>query len=187
MKNSWHSQKVLRNCETVHFLADYSHNMSESDKKWACEYCTYENFPSALKCTMCRAPRPFVKEDIYHIRVNNKKSEDKISPTRDPVATSVDGVSKCVQCTFINSNVCLVCGFPSVSAHSLHEHIKPLRISPNSDMAQTLQLSKNCSPPASVTNLENSRRSSQSKWICQVGNLLNLTNNLLILLIVRHV
>nr|4S1Z_F Chain F, Ubiquitin thioesterase ZRANB1 [Bos taurus]4S1Z_G Chain G, Ubiquitin thioesterase ZRANB1 [Bos taurus]4S1Z_H Chain H, Ubiquitin thioesterase ZRANB1 [Bos taurus]4S1Z_I Chain I, Ubiquitin thioesterase ZRANB1 [Bos taurus]4S1Z_J Chain J, Ubiquitin thioesterase ZRANB1 [Bos taurus] len=31
---------------------------SERGIKWACEYCTYENWPSAIKCTMCRAQRP---------------------------------------------------------------------------------------------------------------------------------
>lgn len=39
--------------------------MSESEKKWACEYCTYENYPSAIKCTMCRGARPF--ENIYQL------------------------------------------------------------------------------------------------------------------------
>lgn len=32
--------------------------MTELVAKWACEYCTYENWPSAIKCTMCRAHRP---------------------------------------------------------------------------------------------------------------------------------
>ncbi|KAL7869763.1 hypothetical protein AOLI_G00137510 [Acnodon oligacanthus] len=32
--------------------------MTELGMKWACEYCTYENWPSAIKCTMCRAQRP---------------------------------------------------------------------------------------------------------------------------------
>ncbi|XP_048865353.1 ubiquitin thioesterase ZRANB1-like [Brienomyrus brachyistius] len=32
--------------------------MTEPGSKWACEYCTYENWPSAIKCTMCRAARP---------------------------------------------------------------------------------------------------------------------------------
>ncbi|NP_001084698.1 ubiquitin thioesterase zranb1-B [Xenopus laevis] len=32
--------------------------MTEDGIKWACEYCTFENWPSAIKCTMCRAPRP---------------------------------------------------------------------------------------------------------------------------------
>ncbi|XP_014010193.1 ubiquitin thioesterase Zranb1 [Salmo salar] len=32
--------------------------MTELGTKWACEYCTFENWPSAIKCTMCRAQRP---------------------------------------------------------------------------------------------------------------------------------
>ncbi|KAI5606702.1 ubiquitin thioesterase ZRANB1, partial [Silurus asotus] len=32
--------------------------MTDPHVKWACEYCTYENWPSAIKCTMCRAQRP---------------------------------------------------------------------------------------------------------------------------------
>ncbi|XP_035256294.1 ubiquitin thioesterase ZRANB1-like isoform X2 [Anguilla rostrata] len=32
--------------------------MTEPGGKWSCEYCTYENWPSAIKCTMCRAPKP---------------------------------------------------------------------------------------------------------------------------------
>ncbi|XP_066521971.1 ubiquitin thioesterase ZRANB1 isoform X2 [Hoplias malabaricus] len=32
--------------------------MTELGVKWACEYCTYENWQSAIKCTMCRAQRP---------------------------------------------------------------------------------------------------------------------------------
>ncbi|XP_024283387.1 ubiquitin thioesterase ZRANB1 [Oncorhynchus tshawytscha] len=32
--------------------------MTELGAKWACEYCTFENWPSAIKCTMCRAQRP---------------------------------------------------------------------------------------------------------------------------------
>ncbi|XP_073451759.1 ubiquitin thioesterase ZRANB1 [Aquarana catesbeiana] len=32
--------------------------MTEHGIKWSCEYCTYENWPSAIKCTMCRAQRP---------------------------------------------------------------------------------------------------------------------------------
>uniref|UniRef100_G3VT53 Ubiquitin thioesterase ZRANB1 n=1 Tax=Sarcophilus harrisii TaxID=9305 RepID=G3VT53_SARHA len=42
--------------------------MSERGIKWACEYCTYENWPSAIKCTMCRAQRPsgtIITEDPF--------------------------------------------------------------------------------------------------------------------------
>nr|XP_020460775.1 ubiquitin thioesterase ZRANB1 [Monopterus albus]XP_020460776.1 ubiquitin thioesterase ZRANB1 [Monopterus albus] len=31
--------------------------MTDQKVKWACDYCTYENWPSAIKCTMCRAQR----------------------------------------------------------------------------------------------------------------------------------
>ncbi|XP_044301508.1 ubiquitin thioesterase ZRANB1 [Varanus komodoensis] len=42
--------------------------MTERGMKWACEYCTYENWPSAIKCTMCRAQRPsgtIITEDPF--------------------------------------------------------------------------------------------------------------------------
>ena len=32
--------------------------MTELGAKWACDYCTFENWPSAIKCTMCRAQSP---------------------------------------------------------------------------------------------------------------------------------
>ena len=31
---------------------------NEQNIKWACRNCTYENWPSAIKCTLCYAPRP---------------------------------------------------------------------------------------------------------------------------------
>ncbi|XP_067565197.1 ubiquitin thioesterase ZRANB1 isoform X1 [Pseudorca crassidens] len=55
-----------------YFLPDITHfkkcTMSERGIKWACEYCTYENWPSAIKCTMCRAQRPsgtIITEDPF--------------------------------------------------------------------------------------------------------------------------
>ncbi|XP_054622861.1 ubiquitin thioesterase Zranb1 [Dunckerocampus dactyliophorus] len=50
--------------------------MTDQRDKWACDYCTYENWPSATKCTMCRAQRsraPIITEEPY-----------KSSPDRDP-------------------------------------------------------------------------------------------------------
>ncbi|KAK0146033.1 Ubiquitin thioesterase Zranb1 [Merluccius polli] len=32
--------------------------MTDQRMKWVCDYCTYENWPSAIKCTMCHAQRP---------------------------------------------------------------------------------------------------------------------------------
>ncbi len=42
--------------------------MTELCVKWSCEYCTYENWPSAIKCTMCRAQRPsgtIITEELF--------------------------------------------------------------------------------------------------------------------------
>ncbi|KAM4852057.1 ubiquitin thioesterase ZRANB1 isoform 3-T4 [Thomomys bottae] len=57
---------------TSYFLPDITClkkcTMSERGIKWACEYCTYENWPSAIKCTMCRAQRPsgtIITEDPF--------------------------------------------------------------------------------------------------------------------------
>ena len=40
------------------------------ERKWLCEYCTYENWPSCTKCTMCRGSRPLrviatTQQNIY--------------------------------------------------------------------------------------------------------------------------
>ncbi|XP_017057472.1 ubiquitin thioesterase trabid [Drosophila ficusphila] len=36
-------------------------------QKWKCEICTYENYPSSLKCTMCQASKPLLNEDIFRL------------------------------------------------------------------------------------------------------------------------
>ncbi|KAI7796913.1 ubiquitin thioesterase ZRANB1 isoform X2 [Triplophysa rosa] len=42
--------------------------MTDVCVKWSCEYCTYENWQSAIKCTMCRAQRPtgsIITEEVF--------------------------------------------------------------------------------------------------------------------------
>ncbi|XP_018579145.1 ubiquitin thioesterase trabid isoform X1 [Anoplophora glabripennis] len=148
--------------------------MSESEPKWACEYCTYENYPSSLKCTMCRGPKPFISEDIYRLHGDKINVDENFSSTIGSAAGPLENKSKCPKrpteyCTYINSsNICIYCGSTPVSANTLHEHIQPLKISQHSDLAQSLSQPRNNSPPASLTNLENSRRTSQAKWICSM-------------------
>ncbi|NWY63531.1 ZRAN1 thioesterase, partial [Erithacus rubecula] len=58
--------------------------MTERGMKWACEYCTYENWPSAIKCTMCRAQRPsgtIITEDPF------KSGSSDIGRDWDPAST----------------------------------------------------------------------------------------------------
>ncbi|XP_037058338.1 ubiquitin thioesterase Zranb1-like [Peromyscus leucopus] len=71
-----------------YFLPDITHfkkyTMSEHGIKWACEYCTYENWPSAIKCTMCRAQRPsgtIITEDPF------KSGSSDVGRDWDPSST----------------------------------------------------------------------------------------------------
>ncbi|NXA34540.1 ZRAN1 thioesterase, partial [Eudromia elegans] len=67
--------------------------MTERGLKWACEYCTYENWPSAIKCTMCRAQRPsgtIITEDPF------KSGSSDIGRDWDP--TSTEGGSSPLIC-----------------------------------------------------------------------------------------
>ncbi|KAF5303481.1 hypothetical protein FQA39_LY09944 [Lamprigera yunnana] len=146
--------------------------MSDANKaKWSCEYCTYENFPSSQKCTMCRGPRPFHSEDIYRLH-----GCDSISNAMQPglAASSCEnkkGKWLCEICTYLNPSkeqICNQCSTPApLSSNTLHEHIQPLKITQISDIAQSLSRSRTNSPPTSLTNIENSRRTSTSqKWMC---------------------
>ncbi|KAH1167302.1 ubiquitin thioesterase ZRANB1 [Mauremys mutica] len=67
--------------------------MTERGIKWACEYCTYENWPSAIKCTMCRAQRPsgtIITEDPF------KSGSSEVGRDWDP--TSIEGGSSPLIC-----------------------------------------------------------------------------------------
>lgn len=150
--------------------------MSEpSETKWSCEYCTYENFPSSLKCTMCRGPRPFVSEDIYRLHGSERSLSNTNLPglAAGPCENKVNrGKWSCEICMYVNQSkdqLCSQCSNPAPSSpNTLHEHIQPLRITQNSDIAQSLSRSRTNSPPTSLTNIENSRRTTQ-KWMCTVS------------------
>ena len=48
-------------------------------KKWICEYCTFSNWPSSLKCSMCRGKKParlIGSENIYSA-VNNTNNQQQ--------------------------------------------------------------------------------------------------------------
>lgn len=142
-------------------------------QKWICEYCTYANYPSALKCTMCRGPKPYTSEYIYKLHGGEDKHQNVISTGLAAASLqenkSIGNKWRCELCTFLNTlrdQTCVQCGSP-VTANNLHDYIQPLRISQNSDVAQSLSGSRNTSPPASITNMENSRRNNaQAKWSC---------------------
>ncbi|XP_029466473.1 ubiquitin thioesterase ZRANB1 [Rhinatrema bivittatum] len=64
--------------------------MTEHGIKWACEYCTYENWPSAIKCTMCRAQKPsgaIITEEPF------KSSSSDVGRDWDPSSMESGGSS----------------------------------------------------------------------------------------------
>ncbi|XP_035774996.1 ubiquitin thioesterase trabid-like [Anopheles albimanus] len=108
---------------------------SQQHPKWACEYCTYENFPLSLKCTMCMAPKPLLNEDIFRLSPTQQLSTTKRSNPHlasDALTTSTStstvkplslvspgeleanpaGLWPCSGCTYLNpsqSRRCLQC------------------------------------------------------------------------------
>lgn len=144
--------------------------MSDNDAKWSCEYCTYENYPSSIKCTMCRGPKPFVSEDIYRLHGSDEKL------TAGPCDNKNKRKWTCDNCSTSNSSkehICQNCGATQSLALNLPEHMQLLKINTQqpSDLAQSLSRVRNTTntSPPSVANLENSRRS-QGKWICVVSS-----------------
>lgn len=81
--------------------------MSEPGTKWTCEYCTYENYPSSTKCTMCRGARPYVSEDIYQLRGRDERCPSNASLSGLAAAACENkprrgGKWACEACTFVN-------------------------------------------------------------------------------------
>ncbi|KAL3269279.1 hypothetical protein HHI36_008356 [Cryptolaemus montrouzieri] len=139
--------------------------MSEKEKKWSCEYCTYENFPSALKCTMCRGPRPFVSENIYSLHNEDNAYNLAAGPC---VNKAKRNKWQCETCAFKNlstEQICGQCGASFLGASNVHEQFQTLKIMPHSDLAQSLSHPCNNSPPLSLTNEENTRKILE-KWSC---------------------
>ncbi|XP_071871871.1 ubiquitin thioesterase trabid isoform X2 [Bombus fervidus] len=126
--------------------------LEEQESKWTCEYCTYENWPSSLKCTMCRGAKPLLGEDIYRLRDPSPQRSGSnvasgpvthLSPT-DSYNLSCQNVPlgkwSCAMCTYLNyqnTTRCVQCGNRkptglNQSIHSvasnLHEHLAPLRL-----------------------------------------------------------
>ncbi|PSN44204.1 Ubiquitin thioesterase trabid [Blattella germanica] len=120
--------------------------------KWSCEYCTYENWPSSLKCTMCRGSKPLLGEDIYRLRDESPPSsliEGSASGTseHDTPRSGSNGKWECRACTYLNwprATHCAECRTPrnvTVTGTNLHEHLQPLRIGQQSDTATVMTAS----------------------------------------------
>ncbi|XP_039291537.1 ubiquitin thioesterase trabid [Nilaparvata lugens] len=109
-----------------------------SVQKWTCEYCTFANFPSALKCTMCRGAKPLLNENIFRLRDEGSASSGS-SAYEWPTAAE--------ECS--NSR-------PTNDATDLlQEGLKPLRISDHSDAVPSAASSVDSKWSCSVCTYEN--------------------------------
>lgn len=123
---------------------------------------------------MCRGPRPFHCEDIYRLHVNDEKTVSNSTLPGLAASSCENKANRCKwsgeTCMYSNSSkdqICIQCGTSCpLSPNTLHEHIQPLRITQKSDIAQSLSRSRTNSPPTSLTNIENSRRTNTQKWMC---------------------
>ncbi|THD22483.1 Ubiquitin thioesterase trabid [Fasciola hepatica] len=76
-----------------------------SGTKWRCVLCTYENWPAAVKCTLCRSPRTTsrIEEDMQRMQVSSQETEDLDPPGHACVPTETDQrLIKCASCTYLN-------------------------------------------------------------------------------------
>lgn len=135
-----------------------SNQCEQTEGKWNCEYCTYENWPSSLKCTMCRGAKPLFGEDIYRLRdpspqrsssnvasgpvpqISQSTESCNLSPQNYSQNLPSGGKWSCDLCTYLNyqnTNRCSQCGHKKPAnqtqsilntASNLHEQLAPLRL-----------------------------------------------------------
>ncbi|XP_072312186.1 ubiquitin thioesterase ZRANB1-like [Eucyclogobius newberryi] len=143
--------------------------------KWPCDYCTYENWPSAVKCTMCRAPRPppVIREDPFATRPDPDPDSDLsraetgtagllICPDssarpRVPPSGANELANKwsCLTCTFLNWPRAIRC------TQCSRRRSKPA--GPASESAQTCSAASGSHSPIEE---HNDRNRLNAQWTC---------------------
>jgi len=107
-------------------------------KKWMCDYCTYSNWPSSAKCTMCRGNKPVSgtenifsavnnsnnQRDIYKLSGGRREASYPPSPPLSLPDTDHTGKWVCAACTYYN--------YPRASACTICRTPRPRRVSPGS-------------------------------------------------------
>jgi len=131
---------------------------SNEDKKWQCEYCTFENWPNAHKCTMCRASKPVTLisgQDIYRLNYQEER-RSSVSPAPMPSpktpTDNIDAVTKkwsCPCCTYFNFPRSLRCTQCLNPRHGFTRKVSGSPLSPSPRLSPSLGLS---TPPSSNSN-----------------------------------
>jgi len=120
-----------------------------SKKKWICEYCTYSNWQSSMKCTMCRGKKPASlcsTENIYSA-VNTNSLRDIYSlteklggppghpPSPDTDRTDHTGKWACASCTYYNFPRAVTCTLCRTPRKKISPGVHSSRNSPSSPHA----------------------------------------------------
>lgn len=126
-------------------------DQAQPNQKWICEYCTYENYPSSLKCTMCKGFKPLLNEDIFRLSPPQPSngcvplieasslslSQSNLNASGPSNQDSNRAKWSCPNCTYLNwprSQRCVQCYTKryedDVVSESgiIHEHLKSLNI-----------------------------------------------------------
>lgn len=111
--------------------------MSEvATHKWRCDYCTYLNWPKALKCTLCQAPRPvqLITPAVSSENVpalispdNNAQRSSLIVRTNDAGSSPSASTWQCKSCTYLNwarSPRCTICKSPRLPGPLANENTR---------------------------------------------------------------
>jgi len=117
-----------------------------SKKKWMCEYCTYSNWQSSTKCTMCRGKKPVIlcsSENIYTAaNTNTLRDIYKLTemvganhPPSPPLSlpdTDHTGKWACTACTYYNFPRAVTCTLCRSPRKKISPGVQSSRNSPSS-------------------------------------------------------
>lgn len=132
-------------------------SLDSEPSKWMCEYCTYENFPSTAKCTMCKGAKPLITEDIYKLRNDSQShhcsaTSNVASPLRQSDKHSTWRCDICKHVNSIGSKECVACNTSRYNEASVQEQLNSLIIGENE----------------LISSAVNDQRSQNLKWSCPV-------------------
>ncbi|XP_071793206.1 ubiquitin thioesterase zranb1-like [Asterias amurensis] len=156
--------------------------MTDDHKKWTCEYCTYNNWPSAIKCTLCQARRPVQyisaptspegpRRELIPRATGTKTTGTRTAPLilpgsdhRGPLSLATKW--SCPICTYMNwpqATKCALC-------YSLHSSSSPTSDNKGRGTPKGFRLPRLPKPPeaSQVGNNDRNRNISQNvkKWAC---------------------
>lgn len=156
--------------------------MADERKKWSCEYCTYQNFEAAIKCTLCHASRgsPLItdlhneEQDIYKMEAKSGNNREK----SELICTTKVNKWNCRSCTYLNwpkAIRCVQCYTPknkkssSPSVSPTHEKVLPAAVSGEAPKKLSLKGDVPLSPKAALKTSNNdiNKLYARVKWNCR--------------------